>query len=129
MGRNKISILLYIIVGLAGIGLVSSLINNPMRFLISILIGVAVAYVIYLIITRLVLNRNTSSNDHMKKYRKAAKQSNQKYNNHYKKVENNSFRKSAAIKVRKKRRHAPHLRVIEGNKTNKNSKNDDRASN
>ncbi|MBO1004284.1 tripartite tricarboxylate transporter TctB family protein [Pseudogracilibacillus auburnensis] len=127
MGRNKFSILLYIIVGLAVIGLVSSLINNPGKFLISILVAIGVAFVIFMIFTRILHNRSPGANDEMKKYRRAAKQSNRKYTNQNEHLRKRTTKPASPLKTRKKRRHVPHLTVIEGKKTNKD--NDDRASN
>lgn len=126
MGRNKISALIYLIVGLALIGLVSSLIKNPGKLFISILIAVGVAYILFMIFTRLLSNRSPEANDEMKKYRRAAKQSNKRYSQTSSNVQKKAVRKSVSTRTRR-RRHAPHLTVIEGKKVNKDD--NDRASN
>ena len=128
MGRNKGSIILSIIVGLAVIGFVSSLVKNPSGFLINILVMIGIAFVIFLIV-RAVMNRRTEgTSDEMKKYRKAVKQSKQKYQQPEPKGKIKSSRTAPPVKQRKKRRHQPHLTVIDGKKSVSKQK-DDRASN
>jgi Ca2+/Na+ antiporter len=58
VGRSKGSIVLYFIVGLAVIGLVASLIKNPSGFLISILVMVGIAFLVFVLL-RAVLNRRS----------------------------------------------------------------------
>lgn len=125
MGHSKGSIIILFIVGLAVIGLVSSLVNNPGSFLISILVMVGIGFVIFMIM-RAVLNRGSvGSSDEMKKYKKAVKQSKVKYQKEKPSVKKRSSSLEKP-KVRKKRKNGPHLTVIEGKKgTNKK----DQASN
>ena len=128
MERSKFSIIIYFIIGLAVIGLISALIRNPGSLITSILIAIGVAVVLYFVLTT-ILNRRShgGTSDEMRKYRKAAKQSNQKYNNKQKLARmNQQTRPSTPVKVRKRRRKVPHLTVIEGKKGNNDK---DRASN
>ena len=118
MGRNITSILIAFIAGLAIVGFLTMLIKNPGSLLISILLMIGVAFVIF-IIMRAVLNRvgpNSGGNStEMKKYRKAVKQSNQKYNTQPKKVNKRSQKIKRAPK--RKRKNVPYLKVIDGKKT------------
>src|SRR5699024_8618371 len=116
------------IVGLAVIGLISSLVNNPSGFLISILVMVGIAFVVFMIM-RAVLNRRgmgSGTSDEMKKYKKAVKQSKMKYSKEKPVPKKRTSSTANKSKIRKKRRSSPHLTVIEGKKGN--DKND-RASN
>lgn len=80
-----------------------------------------------MIVTRVMQNQQAGANDEMKKYRKAAKRSNQKYNKTQERTKKTTTRSSSTFSSRKKRKHAPHLTVIEGKKSTKDNK--DRASN
>lgn len=128
MGRNKGSILLSIIVGLAIIGLVSSLVRNPVSFLMSILVMVGIAFVVFLIVRAVMNRRGTGKSDEMRKYRKAVKQSKLKYNQEKQPDKKKQSFAVSPVKTKKKRRHRPHLTVIDGKKTT-NKHKDDRASN
>lgn len=124
MGRNITSILIAFIAGLAIVGFLTMLIKNPGSLLISILLMIGVAFVIF-IIMRAVLNRvgpNSGGNStEMKKYRKAVKQSKQKYNTQPKKVNKRSQKIKRTSK--RKRKNVPYLKVIDGKKTS-NKEND-----
>src|SRR5699024_5215595 len=110
------------IVGLAVVGLLSSLINDPIKFLSSILIMIGVAAILFFIVREIMNRRNIGTYDEEKKYKKAVKQSQQKY-----KQEKSAVNKSAAttkkINPKKKRRNASHLTVIEGKKDKKKGNN------
>src|SRR5699024_853044 len=128
VGRNRGSILLMFIVGLAVGGVLYSLVNDPIKFLSSILLMIGVAAILFFIV-RAVLNRgNMGTSDEADKYKKAVKQAQQKY-----KQEKSGVNKSAAttkkIKPKKKRRNASHLTVIEGKKDKKKGNNNGQASN
>lgn len=134
MGRNKGSFILYFIVGLAVIGLVTSLIRNPGGFLMSIFVMIGIAFVIFMIMRAILNRRSGGTNDEMKKYKQAVKQSKMKYKQEKPDVKkqvsaSSTKRRSASgTKSKRKRRQGPHLTVIEGKKgTDKNK--DDRASN
>ncbi len=125
VGRNKGSVLLYIIVGLAVIGLVASLIKKPGSFLMSIFVMIGIAFVIFMIM-RAVLNRKgAGSTDEMKKYKKAVKQSKMKYKKEQTINKKQTTSAPTHSKAKRKRRHGPHLTVIEGKK---DANKDDRAS-
>lgn len=129
MGRNKTSIIILIIVGLAVIGLVSSLIKDPSGFLISILVMVGIALVIFMIM-RMVLNRRVGgTSDEMKKYKQAVKQSKSKYKKDQPVIKKRSSANTVKPRIKKRRRQGPHLTVIEGKKGKKRTDNNDRASN
>ncbi len=124
---RKFPLFIYFIIGLAVVGLVTSLIKNPGSFLVSILITIAIGFAIFFIITAILNRRNPGGNDEMRKYRKAAKQSNQKYKKQQPKIKKTT-RTDSPLRQRRKKRHVPHLTVIEGKKTS-NKNNNDRASN
>lgn len=128
MGRNITSILIAFIAGLAIVGFLTMLIKNPGSLLISILLMVGVAFVIF-IIMRAVLNRvgpgSGGNNAEMKKYRKAVKQSNQKYNTQPKKVKQRQQNQQTKRTSKKKRKNVPYLKVIDGKKSS--SKENDQA--
>ncbi|MGY0693017.1 SA1362 family protein [Virgibacillus sp. FSP13] len=113
MNRNKFSILIYIIIGLAVIGLVSQLFTNTTSFITSIFtmigFGLAVFAVIYFVFLR---NRAPSSD--MKKYKQAVKQSKSKYKDTKKQPQT---KHTQPLQMKKKtHKRASHLRVIDGNK-------------
>lgn len=126
MGRNITSILIAFIAGLAIVGFVTMLIKNPGSLLISILLMVGIAFIIFFIM-RAVLNRvgpNRGGNStEMKKYRKAVKQSNQKYNTQPKKINKRSQSQKTKQTSKRKRKNVPYLKVIDGKKTS-NKEND-----
>src|SRR5690625_4532938 len=114
--RNKLQVFMFVIVGLAIIGVISSFISSPSKFIVSIFMMIGVAFVVFMIFSFIVNRRSPQSNDEMKKYRKAVKQSKAKYN---KKPTNSHIRKSkdssSHVKGRRYKR-ASHLTVIEGRK-------------
>jgi len=113
MARNKFSILVFILIGLALLGLFTQLTGNTLRFFLNILIMVGVGATIFAVIYFVFIKNQESSNE-MKKYKKAVKQSKAKYSQttNYK----NSNKKSSDLHKKKRTRRAPHLRVIDGNK-------------
>lgn len=97
---NTRKVLVYSLIGLASIGLISFLINNPFALLRSVLTLIIFATVIYFIL-RLFLKGKTDSKE-MKKYKQALKQSRKRYE------------PKRASKGKRKR--PSYLRVIDGNK-------------
>ena len=129
MKRNKPPIFLLIIIGLAAVGLGASLVRNPGKFFIQILVMIAVAYVLFKVLTHFLQRRNGDTSDEMKKYRKAAKMSNERFGKTTTHVKQKPKNTHVKVKQKKKRRkNIPHLKVIEGKKSIKENKND-RASN
>lgn len=123
--RKKFPIVLYVIVALAGFGFVISLMRNPGGFMVSILISIAIAFLLFKVLSAVLRRRQGEASDEMKKYREAAKLSNKRFE---KPKTNATVDKQKPIKKKKRRKkHTPHLRVIEGKKSTKNK--NDRASN
>src|SRR5690625_4844568 len=119
--RNKRSILMYAVVGLAVIGLLSQLFTNPLSLIKNVLImlGVALAFfaVLYFITQRI-----QNHSDDMKKYKQADKQSQSKYSRQTNGQERKVIRPNKQQMNSKRNKHTPHLRVIEGNKPKRNSR-------
>src|SRR5699024_11407602 len=80
LGQNKGSIVLTVILGLAVIGLISYVGNDPGKFLLNILMIAVIGVVLFLILRAVMKRRSGGTSDAMKKYRQAVKQSKQKYN-------------------------------------------------
>lgn len=125
MKRNKIALLVYVIIAFAAIGLISQLFGNTKNFLVSIVVMLGIAAAIFALFN-FVLQRRRGSPDEMKKYKQAVKQSKMKYQP----TEKNAVQPKVKVKQssgnapRKGKKRASHLRVIEGNKP----KDKDRAS-
>lgn len=124
MGRNKFSVLVYILIGLAVIGVISQLLTNTADFLSSLFLMVAIGAAIFAAIYFIFLRKKAPSND-MKKYKQAVKQSKAKYQQQSHTSIKSSTKKDAQLPKKKSSRRAGHLRVIEGSK----SKRKNRASN
>src|SRR5690625_5888342 len=77
--RNKRSILMYAVVGLAVIGLLSQLFTNPLSLIKNIFIMLGVALAFFAVLYFITQGKQTHSDD-MKKYKQAVKQSKSKYN-------------------------------------------------
>ncbi|WP_067728082.1 SA1362 family protein [Oceanobacillus damuensis] len=126
MGGNKFSIFIYLIIGLAVVGLISQLLGNTVNFLTNILLMLGIGAAIFALLYFFVLRKRGPSNtDDMKKYKQAVKQSKMKY----KQPKQVNFSAPANSKTstpqkKKRNRRASHLKVIEGNK----QKGKDRAS-
>lgn len=123
MKRKSISIPMYMIIGLALIGLTTQLFTNTISFINSMLISIGVGVILFTVIYFLFIRKKNASNE-MKKYKQAVKQSKAKY--HQKPVlKATTGREQPTNALRKKRnKRAAHLRVIDGNK----HKRKDRAS-
>src|SRR5690625_1044303 len=119
---------MYIIIGLAVVGLFSWLSKEPSRLLTTLVTTAIIAFVIFLV-ARALLNGESFSNnrnsDEMRKYRQAVKQSQRKYKHLNPRATTNQVRKQSN---RRTRRRPTHLTVIEGRKSMKKN-NSDRASN
>jgi len=130
--RSGSSIIVFVLIGLAVIGVSMQLVTNPGAFFQNVLvwIGGAVLFgaLLYFILTRLrgrTAAAGSGSNGDMQKYKKAVKQSKQKYKQPKARPVNKPAKQAANIKkasvARKKRTvkdrsRGPQLRVIEGNK-------------
>lgn len=128
------SIVMYIIISLAIIGLSAQLFRDFTGFLISILIMIIIAFVMFVIFSHIARNRlsggggmgSSRSSPEMKKYREAVKRSREKYGNNQAKP-TNSRRKNNKERKKRWRRRPNHLRLIKGKKSNDDDK-DNRAS-
>ncbi|HLR66432.1 SA1362 family protein [Virgibacillus alimentarius] len=120
MARNKLTFLVYIIIGLALIGVVTQLYSNATSFLANLFLMIGIGVAVFAAIYFLFLRNRAPSND-MKKYKKAVKQSKAKYKQRRNPNIKTSTRKNLqSLQVKKKpSRRASHLRVIEGNKSKK----------
>lgn len=107
MSKNA-KYIVYAIIALALLGLLGQLFTNPGNFFKSILIMIGSAVVIGLIFYYLIFARGRGE---QAKYRQAVKQSKKKYAS-----ANSTFQPGIIRKPNKIRNHAPHLRVIKGNK-------------
>lgn len=120
MVRNKFTTFVYIIIGLAIIGLFSQLFTNTANFFMNIFITLGIAAIIFAICYFFLFRNRTSSSD-MKKYKQAVKQSKIKHKANTPQVNT----QQATVKKRFSKKRPNHLRVIDGNK----SKRKKRASN
>lgn len=119
MFRNKFSVFLYVILGLAGLGLISQLFTNPVNFLTDILIMLGIGLAIFAVIYFFFFRKRASSND-MKKYKSAVRQSKSKYApKNYSAISSNAQKKNSTQLKKKTNKRASHLRVIDGNKRKK----------
>ncbi|SNZ10760.1 hypothetical protein SAMN05421503_1850 [Terribacillus aidingensis] len=130
MRKSGSSIIVFVLVGFAVIGIGMQLVTNPAAFFQNVLVWVGGAVLfgalLYFILTRL-RGRSTGggSSSDMQKYKQAVKQSKQKYKQPKaapaKKTTKSAASITKASAARKKRSikdrsRAPQLRVIEGNK-------------
>lgn len=119
MIRNKFSIVVYIVIGLAAIGLVSQLFTNTASFFTSIFTSLVIGMAVFAVIYFVFLKKRTPSND-QKKYKQAVKQSKSKYKPNTKPSQTKQS-KPAQIK-KKSTKRASHLRVIDGNKNKRKNR-------
>lgn len=123
MARKVFSALIFTIIGLAAIGLVSQLFTNTVSFFTNIFIMLGVGIVLFAVFYFVFIKKRTPSND-MKKYKIAVKQSKAKYKDPKSSTHTIiSNKKNSTPQKKKWNKRAPHLRVIDGNK----SKGKDRA--
>jgi ABC-type nickel/cobalt efflux system permease component RcnA len=129
LAKRSSPILLYVIIGLAGIGLASFVFKDPSSLLKVLVTTLVIGLVIFLIVNAIFKRRMYGSGvkaDEMRKYRRAVKQSQKKYQSPNRTVYQNSYPQTAP--KRKHKRRPTHLRVIDGKKSIKKN-NNDRASN
>lgn len=124
MRQNKLSILMFVIIALAIFGVTFSLINDPMSFLFSILKIIGIAVVLSSLVYFIFIKKRGTSKDNteMKKYKQALKQSKDKYKASKSQTNAKSVsQQSKTVPLRRKasKKRPSHLRVIEGNKTDK----------
>ncbi|TXL67953.1 hypothetical protein FHP05_02725 [Cerasibacillus terrae] len=122
MKKGKASLFIYVIIGLAIIGVTSQVFTNLTGFLVRTLTGLAISALIIAGIYFFFFRNRNNSNE-MKKYQQAVKQSKRKYSN-TNKPKHNQTKKESPIRKNANKKYS-HLRVIDGNK----SKRKKRASN
>ncbi|WP_188453679.1 SA1362 family protein [Virgibacillus oceani] len=115
MARNKFSIFIYLIIGLAVIGLLSQVFTNTVNFITTILITLGIGLALFGVFYFVFLRKRESSSD-MKKYKRAVKQSKSKYGHDPKQKFTQSKRPQQVQMKKKTNKRASHLRVIDGNK-------------
>ncbi|SDK55481.1 SA1362 family protein [Sediminibacillus albus] len=119
MYRNKMSLLIYLLIGLAIFGFATQLFTNTASLITNLLVMVAVGAVLYAVVYYFFIKKRTSNE--LKKYKKAVKQSKMKYKGdeaNSKKAFSQAAKKQPPLLKQKKtsRTRATHLRVIDGNK-------------
>lgn len=119
---NAVKYIVYALIGLAVFGLIWQAFTKPGEILKSIFLFAIVAGVIY-VVYNIILNKK---NANYSSYNKAAKQANKKYGNQNmkykgtaKKTGNSIKTKVAVSPLKRKRKSADHLTVIEGKKGKK----------
>ncbi|GAB2573553.1 SA1362 family protein [Gracilibacillus alcaliphilus] len=124
MKRDMKNIIIYSLIGLAGIGLINLLLTDTFGLIRSLLITLVIGAVIFGVLYFFLIRRRGAPTDELKKYRKAAKQSKQRYkqaNPSPIKYSSSSQKKPSRAK-RLNRKKASHLTVIEGNKDKKKNR-------
>lgn len=111
--QRMLSSIFLIVIVLAIIGLGTSLIMNPKGLITTLLIGLGIAFLLFLGLQFFLNKRNSNSSDEMKKYNAAVKQSNQKYSKQP--VKSADF---PVIKKTNRSKRRGHLTVIQGKKSN-----------
>lgn len=125
MHGAKLSPFLYVIIGLAGIGLLSWITREPGQLLSYIIMTALIGTLIFFIARAIIRRRTGNENyDETRKYRQAVKQSQKKY----KHKQQPSHHVRSYKRLNRRRRRPSHLTLIKGNKSGKKN-NNDRASN
>jgi hypothetical protein len=127
VNRKNSMIFIYILLGFAALGLISTLINNPFQLIKNVLIGAAVVGLIYFIFTRF---RNGNSGGEYQAYRKAARKTVKKKRKHEmiktKRSKHNTHGLTVISKEqlinRPKKKSDVKLTVIEGKKARKKNR-------
>lgn len=108
---NLRTVIAYTLIGLAGIGLVSLLLNNPGELVRQIGL-IALSAIVIFFIFRLVMKRRIGGNKEDRAFAKAAKQSKKRFNSPQATASSPvSYKKKPAAKKKSK-----HLKVIDGKK-------------
>ncbi|MFC0299317.1 SA1362 family protein [Virgibacillus soli] len=124
MLRNFITKMFYVVIVLAIIGLGISLFTNTLKFLTSIFLSIVFAAILFGILY-FVFTRNrtgSASNQEMKKYRQAVKQSKKRYQSNEKASHTRTQHPQAVSTQKKLRKRPSHLSVIEGNKSKRKNR-------
>lgn len=131
MNRNKSSLIIYVLLGLAVLGLIYTLQYNAASFIRSVLIGAAVIGIIYLIYNRFIMKSNSSKTGKERQaYRKAARISSKKHKQDTMKPRKSKHHKTHGLTVisketlinKPKKKSNIQLTVIEGKKARKKNR-------
>ncbi|MDC3414417.1 hypothetical protein NC797_12380 [Aquibacillus sp. 3ASR75-11] len=118
MIRHKLSLFVYLLIGLAIFGFVTQLATNTTSLLSSLVMMAAIGAAMYGLVYFFFLRKRTSNE--MRKYKKAVRQTKKKYKNDVpsKKTLSHTIKKKAPLtqKSRLSKTRPTHLKVIEGNK-------------
>src|SRR5690625_581310 len=104
------STLIYLVIGLAVIGVAAQLLTNTVNFFTSVFIMVGVGVAIFAVLYFLVLRQRPSSE--MKKYKQAVKQSKIKYKDSNEGTNRSPKKLNALNKRKKTRRRADRKSVV-----------------
>ncbi|RIW31089.1 hypothetical protein D3H55_15900 [Bacillus salacetis] len=107
---------------LASIGLVSTLIGDPLALLQRILVYAAIAVIIYFVFRKVMMGGKGKNKD-QKAFLKAAKQSKKRYNKKTTAVKAKTNAPNPFRKKSHRKKSQANLTVIEGKKNRKNGKN------
>ncbi|WP_214480230.1 SA1362 family protein [Bacillus sp. SM2101] len=124
--QRRSSLPMIIIISLSGLGLLYVLFNRPETLILTLITGLIVFGIFYMILQ--LLSGNNKRNTEHSAYKKAVKQSKKRYNERSrnnqvarpmsKSVQSN---KAAHPNIQKRKNH-PHLTVIEGKKGKKKNR-------
>lgn len=115
MRAKVLSTIFLVVIGLAVIGLVINLVVNPINLLKTLLIGLGIAFLLFLALQFFKNGKNHRSSPEMKKYNAAVKQS--KHKNSKQTSESTNRANFRVTKKTTRNKRPSHLRVIEGKKT------------
>src|SRR5699024_320871 len=121
MGNHKSALLVYVIIGLAVIGVVTQLFTNTASFLTSIFTMLGFGIAIFAVMYFVFFKKRTPSNE-TKKYKQAVKQSKVKYSSQQNKPKYPSKRSQPFSLKKKSNKRPSHLRVIDGNKSKRKNR-------
>lgn len=121
MKKRRFSWIAYVIIGLSLLGIISQLITNPISLFTNIIFVIGLSLIVFAIFYFLFFRNRYHTSDEMKKYKRAVKQSKEKYqtNNRFPTTKKQSTRVS---QERRKRNRPTHLRVIHGKKSKKRNR-------
>ena len=132
MNRNKSSIIIYVLLGLAVLGLIYTLQFEAVSFIRSVLIGAVVIGVIYLVYRRFIMKGSSSNGKERQAYQKAARVSAKKHKQDSMKPRKNRHKhhnthgltviSKETLINRPKKKSNIQLTVIEGKKARKKNR-------
>ncbi|GAB4073480.1 hypothetical protein GCM10028778_09830 [Barrientosiimonas marina] len=121
MANHKGSLVVYVIIGLAVIGVITQLFSNAASFFTTVLTMVGFGVVVSGLLYFLLFRKKQSSND-AKKYKQAVKQSKAKYSQQQQTPPATSKDSQRFGIKRKPTKQKSHLRVIDGSKSKRKNR-------